>query len=144
MTPAAGSLHHIELYVSDLERSLAFWDWLLSRWGYRTHQEWPGGKSLIRGGTSLVFVQTPADSADAPYDRRHTGLNHLAFHVGSAREVDDLTAALRARGVRILYEDRHPHAGGPDSYAVFFTDPDGIKVECVVSGAFPGESEAPA
>ena len=115
-----------------------------ARWGYREHQAWPGGKSLIRGDTSLVFVQTPAGAADAPFNRRHTGLNHLTFHVGSEREVDELTAALRGRSVRILYEDRHPHAGGANSYAVFFTDPDGLKVECVAARALPGESEAPA
>ncbi len=42
-----------------------------------------------------------------------------------------MAAALRERGVRILYEDRHPHAGGPDHYAVFVEDPEGIKVEVV-------------
>jgi uncharacterized protein len=31
--------------------------------------------------------------------------------------------------VHILYEDRHPHAGGPDCYAVYFEDPDRMKVE---------------
>jgi len=34
----------------------------------------------------------------------------------------------------ILYADRHPHAGGPDSYAVFFEDPERIKVELTVTG----------
>lgn len=29
------------------------------------------------------------------------------------------------------YEDRHPYAGGPDYYAVFFEDPDRMKVEIV-------------
>ncbi len=144
MNPTAtGSLHHIELYVSDLARSLEFWEWFLGRLGYRPHQEWPGGKSLIHGDTYLVFVQAPSDSADAPFNRRQSGLNHLAFHVGTDADVDDLTAALRARGVRILYEDRHPHAGGPDSYAVFCEDPDGLKVEGVATRAPRGESEAP-
>jgi hypothetical protein len=38
---------------------------------------------------------------------------------------------LRRRGTGILYQDRHPHAGGDDNYAVFFEDPDRIKVELV-------------
>ena len=61
----------------------------------------------------------------------NTGLNHLAFHAGDSARVDALTDALRARGVAVLYEDRHPHAGSPEHYAVFFEDPDRIKVELV-------------
>jgi catechol 2,3-dioxygenase-like lactoylglutathione lyase family enzyme len=33
----------------------------------------------------------------------------------------------------ILYQDRHPHAGGENYYAVFFEDPDRIKVELVAT-----------
>jgi hypothetical protein len=40
-----------------------------------------------------------------------------------------MTCELRERGVTILYEDRHPYAGGDDYYAVFFEDPDRMKVE---------------
>jgi hypothetical protein len=35
--------------------------------------------------------------------------------------------------VKILYEDRHPYAGGPDHYAVFFEDPMRMKAEVVAS-----------
>jgi len=45
--------------------------------------------------------------------------------------VDELTAELKTRGVNILYADSHPHAGGEDYYAVFFEDPDRMKVEIV-------------
>jgi len=56
------------------------------------------------------------------------------FHAASRRQVDEVTAKLRERGAVILYADRHPHAGGPDSYAVFFEDPERVKVELSVSG----------
>lgn len=46
-------------------------------------------------------------------------------------QVDTVTAAVRERGGRVHYEDRHPHAGGSDHYALFFEDPDRIKVELV-------------
>jgi catechol 2,3-dioxygenase-like lactoylglutathione lyase family enzyme len=38
---------------------------------------------------------------------------------------------LKEKGIKILYEDRHPFAGGKEHYAVFFEDPDRIKVELV-------------
>jgi catechol 2,3-dioxygenase-like lactoylglutathione lyase family enzyme len=59
------------------------------------------------------------------------GLNHLAFHASSREQVDSVTQQLRERGARILYEDRHPHASG--GHAVFFEDPDRIKVELVAN-----------
>lgn len=124
-----GMLHHIEIYVGDLERSIAFWGWFLDRLGYRLYQEWDEGSSWLLGDTYLVFVQAPL--LEGGFDRRHIGLNHLAFHVADRAEVDELVGVLEDRGVRLLYQERHPHAGGPDHYAAFFEDPDGLKVEVV-------------
>jgi catechol 2,3-dioxygenase-like lactoylglutathione lyase family enzyme len=131
LVPGRGSLHHLELYVPDLERSVALWGWLLLELGYVLDNEWDDGCSFRLGATRLVFVQAPGGPSDGPIDRRRPGLNHLAFHVSSTDEVDRLTEQLREHDVRILYEDRHPHAGGEDHYAVFFEDPDGLKVELV-------------
>ncbi|KHF36766.1 hypothetical protein CM49_01072 [Paenibacillus sp. P1XP2] len=40
-----------------------------------------------------------------------------------------MASLLKQKGVKLLYEDRYPYAGGPEHYAVFFEDPDRIKVE---------------
>ena len=130
-----GSLHHLELYVPDLERSVAFWGWLLLELGYLLETEWDEGCAFRLANTRLVFVQAPGGPVDGPIDRRRPGLNHLAFDVETPAEVDRLTHQLREHGVRILYEDRHPHAGGPDHYAVFCEDPDGLKVEFVATAS---------
>lgn len=127
-------LHHVEIYVSDLARSRGFWQWLLcDEMDYEVYQEWLKGVSFRSGQTYIVFVQTEEKHLVAGYNRCRTGLNHLAFHARSKSHVDDLTAKLRERGIIILYGDRHPHAGGPDSYTVFFEDPDRIKVEVVLA-----------
>lgn len=141
-TTVSGSLHHVEINVSDLDASVAFWGWLLARWGYEPYQRWDAGASYRLGATYLVFVQTVGRHVERGYHRSATGLNHLAFHAADAGEVDALTRELELRGVPILYRDRHPHAGGPDVYAVFFEDPDRIKVEVVApSPAQPGAAE---
>ncbi|WP_404406211.1 VOC family protein [Jeotgalibacillus malaysiensis] len=124
-------IHHIELYVSNLKKSTEFWGWLLEELGYELFQEWESGRSWKHGETYLVFVQTEEAYLGVPYHRKRTGLNHLAFHADSREHVDELTEKLRGRGVRILYEDRHPFAGGEDYYAVFMEDPDRMKVEIV-------------
>ena len=58
-------------------------------------------------------------------------MNHLAFQAGSKQQVDSLTKQLQDRGIEILYQNRHPFAGGEQHYAVFFEDPDRIKVELI-------------
>lgn len=128
-----GTLHHVELYVSDLQRSTDFWGWLLGELGYSVFQQWDEGISYKLDATYLVFVQVEPDHLHRPYHRKAAGLNHLAFHGKSRAYVDTLTEQLRARNVTILYEDKHPYASGPDYYAVFFEDPDRIKVEVVAS-----------
>lgn len=132
----AGALHHVELYVSDLPASIAFWGWLLGQLGYREYQQWEEGISWESGHTYLVLVQTRDEHQQPPYHRCRTGLNHLAFHAGTRADVDRLTHELQQRGYRLLYEDRHPHAGGGTSYTAFFEDPDRIKVELVAGGRY--------
>lgn len=126
-----GLLHHVEIYVSDLQRSKEFWGWLLEELGYDVYQQWEKGKSWKLGETYLVFVQADERFLDVPYHRSRVGLNHLAFHAASRAKAEELTLALKERDVTILYQDKHPYAGGKDYYAVFFEDPDRIKVELV-------------
>ncbi len=125
----AGLLHHVEIYVDNLEATKTFWGWFLDRLGYVTYQEWNAGISYQKGETYLVFVQTEEKYRIPKYHRCHSGLNHLAFHAASRDMVDAITDELRKRGITILYEDRHPYASGEDAYAVFFEDPMRMKVE---------------
>ncbi|MFD1735575.1 VOC family protein [Bacillus salitolerans] len=127
-------IHHIELYVSDLTKSLSFWDWFLLELGYVAFQEWEKGKSYKIHNMYLVFVQTREKYLHMPYHRCGIGLNHLAFHASSREQVDLMTKAVKDRGMNVLYEDKHPFAGGKDYYALFFEDPDRIKVELVAPG----------
>jgi catechol 2,3-dioxygenase-like lactoylglutathione lyase family enzyme len=128
---APGALDHVEIYVADLARTAAFWGWLLGELGWEPYQAWDSGRSWRLGTTYVVFVQAAARHLDPPYHRCRVGLNHLAFRAGSRAQVDAIAAALERRGATILYRDRHPHAGGPGHYALFFEDPDRIKVEIV-------------
>lgn len=126
-----GLIHHIELYVSNLKQSVDFWGWLLEELGYSSFQKWEKGQSWRIGETYLVFVQAEDRFLDIPYHRCRVGLNHLAFHASSRAQVDEITRKLKEKGVNILYLDKHPFAGGEHHYAVYFEDPDRMKVELV-------------
>ncbi|MBJ7896822.1 VOC family protein [Bacillus atrophaeus] len=126
-------MHHIELYVSDLEASKRFWGWFLGELGYEPFQKWDSGISWKKDDFYLVFVQAEERFLEQGFHRRRIGLNHLAFHAESREQVDLMTEKLLERGYHVLYRDRHPYAGGAH-YAVYAEDPDRIKVELVAPG----------
>lgn len=128
-----GILHHVELYVDDLRVCKEFWGWFMPLMGYEVYQAWDQGISYRLHDTYIVLVQTEQRFRKIPYHRCHSGLNHLAFHADSIEFIDELTLQLRQRGIPILYADRHPYAGGEGYYAVFFEDPQRMKVEVVFS-----------
>lgn len=132
MIPSFGSLHHVELWVPDIERAAAQWGWLLGQLGYQPFQEWPGGRSWKLGDTYLVVEQS-RDLRGHDHDRHRPGLNHLAFHAGERSRVDELTAAASAHGWTLLFPDRHPHAGGKDTYAAYLANTDGYEVELIAT-----------
>lgn len=76
--PTHGALHHVEIWVPDLDRALVSLGWLLQTLGYAVSQSWDTGRSWLLGPTYLVLERSPALAADR-YDRRRPGLNHLAF-----------------------------------------------------------------
>ncbi|GAA3507259.1 VOC family protein [Streptomyces showdoensis] len=129
-----GTLHHVELWVPDIGRAVASFGPLLSSLGYTPFQSWEAGRSWRLGATYLVVEESPALSADA-HDRLRPGLNHLAFHVATRAEFDGLVEEAVRGGWRLLFPDRHPHAGGEQTCAAYLENADGFEVELVVSEA---------
>lgn len=123
-------LHHVELWVPSLTRSERSWGWLLGALGWTEYQRWAAGLSWRLGDTYVVIEQSPAMSADT-HDRLRPGLNHLALHVGTRAELDRLVVEAPAAGWSLMFADRHPHAGGPDTYAAYLEDQDGFEAELV-------------
>lgn len=129
-------LHHVELYVSELERSTAFWTPFMTLLGYQ-EERWSRGVNYLAGEDDpyVCLVQAPDEHLAAGYHRKRVGLNHLAFRARSREHVDAVREWVRAAGHPLLYDDRYPYATAPDYYAVFFEDPDRIKLEVVAPRA---------
>ena len=128
-------LHHVEIYVSNLEKSHVFWASLLGQIGYRQDGRWDSGFTLAHEDDAyLTFVQVAQKHAQRPYHRSGVGLNHLAFRVKDRETVDRLRLHCRDNDISCLYDERYPFAnGGSDYYALFVEDPDRIKVEFVAT-----------
>lgn len=125
-------IHHVELWVPSLERSRESWGWLLAELGWAVFQDWPAGFSYRHGATYVVFEQSAALTA-RDHDRCRPGLNHLALHAGTREQVDRLVAESAQHGWSLMFADRHPHAGGPNTYAGYLEDRDGYEAELVAS-----------
>jgi len=72
MTIARG-LHHVELWVVDLDEARREWGWLLERLGYELDGEWDEGSTWILGDTYLTFTVSPRTAGRTVYTgpRRH-------------------------------------------------------------------------
>lgn len=125
-------LHHVELYVSDVERSRAFWTPFMALLGY-AEDRWSQGVNYRLGDLDpyVSLVQAPPEHLGAGYHRRRVGLNHLAFRARSRAHVDEVRRWVTDGGHPLLYDDRYPFATAPGYYAVFCEDPDRIKLEVV-------------
>ncbi len=127
-------LHHVELWVPDVDAARRSWGWLLGELGWTVSDEAGSAFSLERDGTYLFVERSPALSGDA-HDRLAPGVNHLAFHAGPRERLDAVVAAAPGYGWTLLFPDRHPYAGGPDHYAAYLEDTHGYEVELVADPA---------
>jgi glyoxylase I family protein len=131
MRPTLTGIHHVSLTVPDAERSA---EWYARVLGFETAGIVPGetfGRVVLRhpDGLMLTLLQHAAGSGDG-FDERRTGLDHLAFAVGSPDEVDAWAAHLDAEGVG--YSGPNP-GRLPNSRLIVFRDPDGVQLECYYS-----------
>ena len=124
-----GTLHHVEINVSDLEKSRSFYEWFLTEMGYVAYQNWPKGFSYRKEQTYLVFVQTEPKHLQHSFHRSATGLNHVAFHCDQAL-IRKIALHLKEKGIPLLYPDQYPYPNKEETTAIFFEDPDRIKIEC--------------
>jgi catechol 2,3-dioxygenase-like lactoylglutathione lyase family enzyme len=132
-----GVIHHLDLTVRDPEQGFAFYDAVLSELGY--HLERKGERGFdwnlesASGLHSIGIVKASSEGAERAHDRYSPSLHHVAWTVDSREEVDRMYDVVRRIGANVLDApaDYPQYNNGRGYYAVFFADPDGLKLECV-------------
>ena len=120
------SVHHIEINVSDLARSIAFYRVLAEFVTSGTIEEHTNAFSWRFEDWYLWANQTQDRFLDRTYHRKTTGLDHLAFRLNSKEDVLALELYLIANNIPILFK---ADTYGPNYFAVYFEDPDRFKLE---------------
>lgn len=137
-----GGVHHIDLTVKDALGSRAFYESVLGFMGYRCASPIadvadapPNGYDFdLRDGDgfcSIGIVSARGANAGRAHDRYSPGLHHVAWTAASREDVDAMYAHLQRMGATILDAPAEYLQYGAGYYAVFFADPDGLKLEYV-------------
>ncbi|WP_194814408.1 VOC family protein [Nocardia sp. XZ_19_385] len=139
MTTAQLVTGHIGLNVSDLDRSVEFYRRALGfeQLGASTDdaQRW-----AFLGADGKLLVTLWQQSAGA-FSTETPGLHHLSFQVDTIEQVRAIEAVLRELNVSFAHEGVVAHGEGASSGGIFFTDPDGIRLEIYAPA---GAESAPA
>ena len=127
--PAISGIHHIALTVTDLTRSLAFYESVLDLRPIATMADGPFSRTILGlpGATHVGLTQHDAGSG-RPFDPTTPGLDHLALTCESREHLESWVAHLDGLGVA--------HSGVQDAdygSALSFHDPDGNALELFAS-----------
>ena len=129
-----GAFHHIDLNVSDLAASKRVYGPVLEFLGYRPVRDDEGCEwDLAEDGRGSSLGLRLCDPAlrDHVHRRYAPGLHHISWRAESREDVDRLHALLLEHGIKVLDPPAHYPQYSGDYYAVFFEDPDGMKLEFV-------------
>ena len=133
-----GWIHHIDITVSDLAISTAFYDQVLKLMGFRRIRD-GGDVPLWAGDRMEIGLRQARAQHNRTLDRYSPGLHHLAFGAPDLEAVDRVYEMLLQLGVKILDAPATYEQYSPRYFAVFFVDPDGIKLEYVYTPVWPAE-----
>jgi catechol 2,3-dioxygenase-like lactoylglutathione lyase family enzyme len=127
-----GLINHIDLTVSDLDRSSRFYSRVLGELGYTRSSSYAGDVPCweIGGPTAIMSIGLHVARSSNPHNRYSAGLHHVAFHASGRMEVDAFYAFL-CRSDIVVLDPPAEYDYTPGYYAVFFADPDGMKLELV-------------
>jgi catechol 2,3-dioxygenase-like lactoylglutathione lyase family enzyme len=126
--PSINGIAHIQLTVSDMQRSIPFYEKLLHALEMVTLVKSPQFFYCIGGRTGVAISPLdPTLNGDA-FNQRRVGLHHVCFRARSREDVDAIyktALELKANIIRAPRED----GWAPGYYSVLFEDPDGIRIE---------------
>jgi glyoxylase I family protein len=125
---------HVDLVVSDIDRALRFYRGVFGPLGWHGVHEIAGerGETIhyVHGpGSTIGLRQAPDGAASLPVDRYRVGLHHMCMEAPTEEGLYAAAERITALGGTISEGPRHFPEYREGYHAIFFFDPDGIKLE---------------
>ncbi|MDP3736754.1 MAG: VOC family protein [Hyphomonadaceae bacterium] len=124
--------HHLDLTVIDPVKSRPLYELFLGHLGFTLKSagdEWAGFGLSDKRYPCITLLKAKGRNAARKHDRYSSGLHHLSLRAKSKEDVDALYKKLKKFGATILDPPAEYADYGKGYYAVFFADPDGLKLE---------------
>lgn len=125
-TTAHLSPGHVGLNVTDLDRSIDFYR---RAFGFELLERGGGGHRYAFLGSDGILRITLWQQSAAEFSTAAAGLHHLSFQVETIDEVRAVQTVLKELGATFAHDGVVAHGEGAASGGIFFTDPDGIRLE---------------
>ena len=119
---------HIIFSVSDYQKSKEFYRKLFEQIGFNQVADSERSSAWVTP-EGFGFWIRPAKELGSAHVHGGVGIHHICFKVSSAEAVDSLFAFLKKEGTHIFDEPKAYPQYTKNYYAIFFADPDGIKIE---------------
>jgi lactoylglutathione lyase len=133
---------HVGLNVTELERSVTFYQAIFGfEVAARSEPGAPAWAFLSHEG-ELVLTLWQQSTGEYPTER--PGLHHLSFEVETIDQLRAVESRIHEAGAVLRHGGLVPHAEGADSGGLYFTDPDGIRLEVFVAAGVTAASDAGA
>ena len=126
-----GIINHLMLAVKDVKNSVVFYEPIMSFMGYELYDsnEFFALFRLKNRIGDLIIIQSSPELAGKSHERFAPGFHHVSFNADTRDQVDDLYELLLRNKVGILDPPCECEEYSPGYYAVYFEDPDGMKLE---------------
>ena len=130
--PDLPTIAHVTLTVSDLDRSVQWYERLFGVEFHRDESPGPFRRAvwLVEGQTLVGLHEFPDPSDTRPFDERRVGLDHLAFACSGREELEAWTRRLSELGIA--------NGGIVDAgygSGLSCRDPDNIALEFFIGGS---------
>ena len=131
LAPRVTGIDHLVLSVGNFARSKEFYTKVLGFLGFKLKYEYDGAAGWSNRKTLFWIAAADAQGRTRKHRKGDIGFHHYAFELSSRQDVDDLGAFLQHHGMTVL-DSPGEYNGDENYYAVFFADPDGMKLEGMV------------
>jgi catechol 2,3-dioxygenase-like lactoylglutathione lyase family enzyme len=128
--PRVVGIDHLVLSVGDFARSKEFYKKLLGFLGFKLKYEYADMAGWSNGKTLFWIAAADAQGKKHKYRKGDIGFHHYAFELSSRADVDALGAFLEKNDMTVV--DPPSEYYDQNYYAVYFTDPDGMKLEGMI------------